>query len=112
MKISKTHVQQSQSALHGSLAVTIFREGKSYIAYSPALDLSTAGKSLAVVQKNFSEAVRLFVEELMKRGTLNEVLSDLGWEKTAQGFAPPAVVGHEEIELDYAQNHTRSLAHV
>ena len=111
-KLASAPTQTARPVLHGSLPVTFFREGKTYIAYSPVIDLSTAGKTLAVAQKNFSEAAKLFFRELIDRGTLDEVLTDLGWEKTMRGYTPPAVVAHDEFELDYAQNHARSLAHV
>jgi predicted RNase H-like HicB family nuclease len=68
--------------LHGSLAVTIFREGKTFIAYSPALDLSTVGKTFQEVQSRFQEMIDIFFDELRERGTLTEALLDLGWEQT------------------------------
>ena len=64
-----------------NLPISIFREGKHFIAYTPALDLSTSGKNYEQVKKRFNEVVEIFFEELMKKGTKNEVLESLGWQK-------------------------------
>ncbi len=77
-----------------NLTVSFFREGKKFIAYAPALDLSTSGKTLEDAKKKFSEAVGIFIEELHKNGTTEEVLQDLGWEKN-DGWRPPMLVGQE-----------------
>ena len=79
-------------AINFALPVSILREGKSFVAYTPALDLSTAGSTFEEAQKNFDEAVNIFFQELMGMGTLNEVLKDLGWEKQNNKFVPPIVI--------------------
>lgn len=78
-----------------SLPVSILKEGKYFIAYSPALDLSTSGKSFGEVKKRFEEVVQIFFEELFEKGTEEEVLSDLGWQKVQKEWVPPIVVAQE-----------------
>lgn len=73
------------------LPVAIIKQGKSYVAYSPVLDLSTVGKTEAKAKKMFVEAVSIFFEELIERGNLNEVLADLGWQKVRKAWSPPKV---------------------
>ena len=75
--------------------MSIFKEGKTYVAYSPALELSSCGKSVAHAQKMFAEAVDLFFEYLIKHGTLEKVLLDLGWQKKDKNLVPPLEVLHE-----------------
>ena len=58
-----------------NVAVTYFREGQRFVAYSPALDLSTSGRTFDEVKRRFNEAAEIFFEEIVKRGTLREVLS-------------------------------------
>jgi predicted RNase H-like HicB family nuclease len=77
------------------LSVTFLREGKRFIAYSPALDLSTSGKSFEEVKKRFEEIVEIFFEEVAKKGTLEEVLQNLGWERQDKRWTPPAIIAHE-----------------
>ncbi len=67
--------------LNTALPVNISRHGRLYVAYTPALDLSTSGKSLAEVKRRFGEIVTLFFEELQEAGTLHDVLTELGWQK-------------------------------
>ena len=75
--------------------VSILREGKKYVAYTPALDLSTSGKNYEEVKRRFSEIVNIFFEELLKKGTLEEVLRDLGWTRLQTKWVPPLVISQE-----------------
>jgi hypothetical protein len=79
------------------LPITITKQGKRLVAYSPALDLSTSGKSIKDVQKKFSELVFIFLEEIIEAGTVNEVLSELGWKKVQQKWNPPQVISSKSI---------------
>lgn len=78
-----------------SLPVSILREGDSFVAYSPALDLSTVGKTFEQAKARFEEAVQIFFEEISEKGTLDIVLNELGWQKQNKYFVPPVVVSHE-----------------
>jgi hypothetical protein len=90
--------------LQMSLPITIFKEKKSYVAYSPALDLSTSASSYKKAQSRFLEASQLFFEELMEMGTLDAVLTGLGWQKLKTNWHPPVVVSNymQPINLRYA----------
>ena len=75
-----------------SLPVTIFREGDAFVAYTPALDLSSVGKTEKDAKRMFAEAVEAFFEELANMGTTASVLKDLGWTHVNGKFEPPHVV--------------------
>jgi len=64
-----------------SLPVVILKEGKNFIAYTPALDISTSAITFSKAKKRFEELVQIFFEELEENGTTEEVLSDCGWIK-------------------------------
>jgi len=83
------------------LPVSISKEGKLFVAYTPALDLSTSAKSYEKAKKRFDEAVSIFFEYTTKNGTLGDVLSDLGWSKIKNQWAPPTIVsqGIEEVRI-------------
>lgn len=81
------------------LPVTFLKEGNQFVAYSPPLDLSTCGKTLEEARRRFGEAALLFIQELEKKGTLEQVLSDLGWEQKNSSFIPPLVVGQENYSV-------------
>ncbi len=90
---------------HLNLPVSFIRESDQFVAYTPALDLSTSGATLEDAKKNFTEAVELFFDEMVAMGTLEDVLLDLGWKKQAHNFIPPVVVsqGMESVRAPFAQ---------
>ena len=57
-----------------TLTVSFLKEGKQFVAYSPALDFSTCGKTLEEARRRFAEAAFLFIQELHRKGTAQEVL--------------------------------------
>lgn len=77
------------------LSVVFLREGDRFIAYSPALDLSTSGHTHDEAKKRFDEIVQIFIEELTTNGTTEEVLGDLGWRQKEKQWIPPILVSHE-----------------
>lgn len=81
------------------LPVSIFKEGKQFVAYTPVLDLSTSGKNYDEVKRRFEEIVHIFFEELIQKGTLKEVLADLGWRKIQKQWSPPPVISHESEKI-------------
>jgi len=74
------------------LSVSVLKEGKRYIAYSPALDLSTSGKSPKDVKRKFEEITKVFFDELIVSGNMEEVLRNLGWRRIHKEWNPPRVV--------------------
>lgn len=81
------------------LPFSILKEGDQYIAHTPALDLSTSAKSFGEVRRRFVEVVGVFLEELQEKGTLDQVLSDLGWVKLHKQWTPPVLVAHESEKV-------------
>ncbi|MBI4656428.1 MAG: hypothetical protein HY746_06765 [Elusimicrobia bacterium] len=63
------------------IGVNIFKEGKNHVVYSPALDLSSCGRTEVKAKRNFEKALKLFLEELEDMGTLEDVLLELGWRR-------------------------------
>lgn len=84
------------------LPVTIFREGEHFVAYSPALDVSSSGKTEQEARRMFAEAVEILFEELTDMGTLDTVLKDLGWTKAKGHFQPPEIVDHSLMNIQVA----------
>ena len=78
------------------LVVNFIKDGKQVIAYSPALDISTVGKSEEHAKTRFQELVRIFFEDISERNVVDEVLKELGWKKVSISngqpkWAPPQV---------------------
>jgi predicted RNase H-like HicB family nuclease len=82
------------------LPVVITKQGHQYVAYTPALDISTVGKSEKDVQKKFEELVTIFLEEIIEAGTVRQVLTELGWSKKEKAWNPPEVVSTDTIGIN------------
>jgi len=55
----------------------LFKEGEMYVAYTPELDLSSCATTKTKAQKNLIEAVRMFLEEAEKKGSLSQILEQV-----------------------------------
>jgi len=62
-----------------SIPVFITKEGDSYVTYSPALELSSYGDTIEEAKEAFEDAMQIFIEETIKKGTLEKCLLSLGW---------------------------------
>ncbi len=62
----------------------IFKEGRTFVAHAHELDVSSCGPTKEKAQRNLKEAVRLFLEEAEKTGTLQTILDEAGYKKTRQ----------------------------
>ena len=84
------------------LNISFYKEGGKFIAYSPALNLSTCGDSMGQAKKRFEEMLRIFLEEVDKMGTLEDVLIECGWTKVARPrmhWQPPVYIGQDQEEV-------------
>ena len=61
------------------LDIILMEEDGVCIAYCPALELSSFGDDASDAKKAFMEAMSIFFEEVVKKGTLEKVLLQLGW---------------------------------
>jgi len=84
--------------IEAKIPVLFFEEGGKVIAYSPAFDLSTCGDTEEKARNRFAEAVKIFLGEITKMGTLSEVLEECGWRKVPKKheWHPPVYKTTEE----------------
>ncbi|HLC49555.1 MAG TPA: hypothetical protein VJI96_04205 [Candidatus Andersenbacteria bacterium] len=87
--------------LQFSLPISIVKEGHTFVAHTSALDISTCADSIKEVKDRFIELVEIFFEELEKKGTTDEVLESMGWQKIQSSWEPPVEVEHtiEEFKV-------------
>ncbi len=52
-----------------SLVVQVWKEGPTYVAYAPELDVSSCGRTASQAKSHLREAIALFVEESAKLKT-------------------------------------------
>lgn len=82
-----------------NVSVSLSKQGKHFVAYSFALDLSTIGKTEKEAQQNFQDAATVFFEELFESGNTDEVLSQLGWKKHKNQWTSPVPISHSIVEV-------------
>ncbi len=82
-----------------SFTVHIFKEGKTYVAYVPELDLSSCGASDEEARKNIRDAVRGFLETSAEMGTLAEVLEEAGYERHGETWRAPEFVSLDRFTM-------------
>jgi predicted RNase H-like HicB family nuclease len=77
----------------------ILKEGDTFVAYAPELDLSSCGKTIQEAKAHLAEAVTLFIEEAQRMGTLQDILEEAGYTKEAAGWKAPEIVVQEKTRL-------------
>ena len=58
------------------------KEGNVYVSYCPQFDVSSCGDKIEEARKMLKEAVRLFLEEAEKIGTLQVILEEAGFQRS------------------------------
>jgi predicted RNase H-like HicB family nuclease len=75
-----------------SYTTHIFKEGETYVAHVPELDISSCGTTEDEARKNIQDAVRGFLETSSEMGTLDEILEESGFLREGQRWLPPEFV--------------------
>jgi len=77
----------------------IFKEGDTYVAYVPALDLSSCGATDDEARHNIRDAVRGFLATGAEMGTLSDILEEAGYEPEGDGWRPPEFVSIDRLAM-------------
>ena len=83
-----------------NLPVIYMKEGDTFICYSPAFDLVAHGDSFEDAEESFAKALKLFIQEVTRKGTWEKVLREYGWEKVHREWCPPRVIGQENVPVE------------
>lgn len=86
-------------AITTQIPVFYLKEGKFFVCYTPAFDLAASGKTLEEAKKSFDASYQLIIEEVVKDGSLEEVLEGYGWAKIKNKWSAPQVVGQESKDI-------------
>jgi predicted RNase H-like HicB family nuclease len=79
--------------------VLFLKEGRYVVAYAPALELSSYGRTEQAAKRAFEEALGIFLEETERKGTLERVLLRLGWTLSRSRYDPPRWTAGELLNL-------------
>ena len=86
----------------------VFKEGKLFVAYSPELDVSSCGETRQKAQRNLLEAVRLFLEEAGRMGTLDQILEESGFVRRRQKLEGPKLISVQRVSLPMPLAHAQA----
>jgi len=86
----------SKNNNHISVGVNLFilKEDNLFVAYCPALELSSYGNTPEEAKKFFDGAMNIFITDTQKKGTLEKILLSLGWtlkQKPQASYKPPVL---------------------
>lgn len=77
----------------------VWKEGPTFVSYSPELDVSSCGDSVAEARVRLREAVTLFLEECAHKGILDAILAESGFEKRGHSYRPRRIVARVKFRL-------------
>ncbi len=87
----------------------IFKEGEQYVARSPELDLSSCAPTETKARDNLIEAVRLFLAEAGKMGTLDQLLQESGYVRRGSGvWQAPEIVSRQRASVPLPLVHAKT----
>lgn len=89
-----------RTTVKSQIPVLYLKEGDIFVCYSPAFDLAAHGDSFEDAEKSFAETLRLFMEEVTKKDTWEEVLREYGWQKVKRQWVPPQVIGRQSKAVE------------
>ena len=75
------------------------KEGDIFVCYSPAFDLVAHGDSFEDAEKSFATTLKLFMQEVTKMGTWEQVLKEYGWEKEKKEWVPPTIIAQRSKSI-------------
>jgi len=86
----------------------IFKEGRSFVAHALELDVSSCGGTKEKALRNLKEAVRLFLEEAERMGTLTQILSEAGYTQGKHKIAGPKYISVQRVTLPLPLTHAKA----
>jgi len=89
---------------HIEFTSLIFKEGETFVSYCPELGVSSCGDTVEEARRRLPEAVRLFLEESQRMGTLQDILREEGFvprDPTGASWSPPPLIATEHMQLAF-----------
>jgi predicted RNase H-like HicB family nuclease len=76
-----------------TIKITLDKRSKDapFIAYTPELDVASCGPTEEKARENLKVAVSIVLEETRKKGKLEELLMELGFQKEKKQWIAPRV---------------------
>ena len=85
----KQTVSDSRNMIEAQVQVFLVKEGRYWVAVSPALRVTGYGKTEQEAMDSFKAEMDLFFEEAHEKGTLATLLIQYGWTLSNKFAVPP-----------------------
>lgn len=109
MRRRENFIKQGTNILTVGLHIEIIEDHGYFVAYCPALELSSYGENEEIAKKRFIEEVAIFFDETEKKGTIEKCLLKLGWtlrKKPNPKYIPPKIHLNSNIYNSFTENVT------
>lgn len=88
------YIKISKGNVDINVSVYVFKDGETFVAYCPSLDLSGYDKTEETARKDFEYMLKDWLKTQVTNGTLQEDLKAHGWNLSERGGKEP---GMEEM---------------
>ena len=85
-------IRKTKDSIKVEVEIFVVKEGDFFVAYCPALQVSSYGNTGKDAKKGFDGALNIFINETEKRGSFEKVLLKMGWslkQVPAPLYIPP-----------------------
>ena len=82
-----------------SFTVHIFKDGETFVAYVPELDLSSCGSTGEEARKNIRYVIRVFLKTSAVMGTLYVILEEAGYRREDENWRAPEFVSLDRLTM-------------
>ena len=86
----------------------VFKEGRMFVAHSPELDVSSCATTADKALANLQEAVRLFLEEAERKGSLKQILKEAGFSQRQHTLVGPKLIHTKRITMPLTLSHAQA----
>jgi len=100
--------KSTPSTMEIEFTTRIFKEGRTFVAHALELDVSSCGGTQAKALQNLKEAVRLFLEEAERMGTLEQILAEAGYIRRKAKIDSPKFIGVRRMSLPVPLTHAKA----
>jgi len=84
-------IKTKRNNIETRLVVAVYQEGDYFVAYCPALEISSYSQTVEQAKTEFEQEVQIFFSETIRKGTLEKLLLKYGWTLQSNNFTPPAL---------------------
>lgn len=110
----KEFIRVKKGEYNLEIIVYSYEEQNKRVAYSPALELSGIGDSDQEAYKDLGEMIQITFDYALTKGTIDEMLFDLGWRKVSEKMIEAPVFSDDEvkdkIKVPYFQKRQEMMA--